>query len=328
MMLSYLESLPRQVRDAFLIGTSIPFPKKFQTQIKKIIYCGMGGSGISGDILKVFFDQSSNRPWTVLRDYRLPAWVDKSTLVVISSYSGNTLEMKSLFEEAERRGVPIMAQTSGGWLAKACQKKGYVQMPLPEGFPPRCAIGYLTFSLMAFFVNAGWISIPVQDWEEVFDVVENFPRKQAQALARKFKGKNIRFYGGAFLEPVALRWKTQFAENAKTLTGCGSIPEIFHHEVEGWHDPSVMIRHSLGVFFTDVSEPKWLAKKRAVAVNWMKKSGAMAMLIPTSGNALLAKVFALIMLGDWTSYELALLSKEDPLSIKVIERIKASEKTA
>ena len=172
MMLSYLESLPRQVRDAFLIGTSVRFPKKFHAQIKKIIYCGMGGSGISGDLLKVFFDQTSDRPWTVLRDYRLPAWVDQSTLVVISSYSGNTLEMKSLFQEAERRGVSIMAQTSGGWLGAACKKKGYVQMPLPEGFPPRCAIGYLTFSLLAFFINAGWISIPLQDWEEIFDAVE------------------------------------------------------------------------------------------------------------------------------------------------------------
>ena len=116
--------------------------------------------------------------------------------------------------------------------------------------------------------------------------------------------------------------------NAKTLTGYGAIPEIFHHEVEGWHDPSVMIRHSLGVFFTDSSEPQWLVKKRAVAMNWMKKSGASAILIPTVGKGLLAKIFSLIMLGDWTSYELALLNKEDPLSIKVIERIKATEKKA
>lgn len=325
MMLAHLESLPLQVRDAFLIGTAARMPKKFHSQIKSIIYCGMGGSGISGDILKVFFDQTSKKSWTVLRDYRLPTWVDQSTLVILSSYSGNTLEMKSVFQEAERRGVPIMVQTSGGWIAKACRKGKYTQLELPAGFPPRCAIGYLTFSLLAFFVNAGWIHIPHEDWEEVMDTVEEFPRKEAKLLARKLCGKNIRFYGGGFLEPVALRWKTQFAENAKTLTGYGAIPEIFHHEVEGWHDPSVMIRHSLGVFFTDPSDPRWLVKKRAVAINWMKKSGASAMLVHTRGKGLLSKIFSLIMLGDWTSYELALLNKEDPLSIKVIERIKASE---
>lgn len=327
MMLDYLESLPRQVRDAFLIGTCVPVPKNFQSKINKVIYCGMGGSGIGGDLLKVFFDLTSDKPWTVLRDYRLPAWVDKSTLVILSSYSGNTLEIKSVFQEAVRRGVPVMAQTSGGWLADACRKKGYIQMELPSGFPPRCAIGYLTFSLLAFFVNAGWIQISLQDWDEAFSVVEKFPRKQAKVLARKLYGKNIRFYGGGFLEPVALRWKTQFAENAKTLTGYGAIPEIFHHEVEGWHDPSVMIRRSMGVFFTDPSEPKWLVKKRSVAINWMKKSGASAMLLPALGKGLLAKIFSLIMLGDWTSYELALLNRENPLSIKVIERIKATEKT-
>ncbi len=327
-MLSYLESLPLQVRDAFLIGTSVRFPQKLHSKIKKIIYCGMGGSGISGDLLKIFFDRTSIRSWTVLRDYHLPAWADSSTLIVLSSYSGNTLEMKSIFQEATRRGLSIIVQTSGGWLGEASRKKGCVQLQLPAGFPPRSAIGYLTFSLLAFFINAGWIHIPLNDWDEVFDVVKKFPRKQAKLLARKFTGKNIRFYGGGFLEPVALRWKTQFAENAKTLTGYGAMPEIFHHEVEGWHDKSVMIQKSLGVFFTDSSEPRWMVKKRMVAVNWMKKSGASAMLIPAIGKGLLAKVFGLIMLGDWASYELALLNKEDPLSIKVIERIKASEKSA
>ncbi len=324
-MLKHLESLPVQVRDAFLIGTSVRVPKNYQSRISKILYCGMGGSGISGDLLKVFFDQTSIRPWTVLRDYRLPAWVDASTLVVLSSYSGNTLEIKSVFQEAERRGVPMMAQTSGGWLAEACQKKGHLRIELPSGFPPRCAIGYLTFSLIAFFLNAGWIRISTKDLEEAFDVVKNFPKKKSKTLAKKFFKKNIRFYGGGFLEPVALRWKTQFAENAKTLTGHGSIPEIFHHEVEGWHDPSAMIRQSLGVFFADSSDPEWLVKKRSVAINWMKKSGASAMLIHAEAKGLLAKIFSLVMLGDWTSYELACLNKEDPLLIKVIERIKASE---
>lgn len=324
-MLDYLESLPNQVRDAFLIGTSTPFPKKFHSQIKRIIYCGMGGSGISGDLLKIFFDQTSDKSWTVLRDYRLPSWVDSSTLVVLSSYSGNTLEMKSIFREAVRRGVPLIAQTSGGWIAQACQKNRFTQLALPAGFPPRCAIGYLTFSLLAYFVNAGWIRIELKDWEEAFDAVEKFPRAEAKKLAKKFSGKNIRFYGGGFLEPVALRWKTQFAENAKTLTGYGSIPEIFHHEVEGWHAPSAMIKKSVGVFFVDSDEPDWLVRKRKVAMNWMKKSGADSISIQTEGHGVLAKIVSLIMLGDWTSYELALLNKENPLSIKVIERIKATE---
>jgi len=327
-MLDYLESLPNQVKDAFLIGSSTPFPKKFHKQIKKIIYCGMGGSGISGDLLKVFFDQTSDKSWTVLRDYRLPSWVDSSTLVVLSSYSGNTLEMKSIFREAVRRGVPLIAQTSGGWIAQACRKNRFVQLSLPAGFPPRCAIGYLTFSLLSYFASAGWIRIELKDWDEVFDAVEEFPRVEALRLAKKLSVKNIRFYGGSFLEPVALRWKTQFAENSKMLTGYGSIPEIFHHEVEGWHAPAAMIKQSLGIFFVDSNEPEWLVSKRKVAMNWMKKSGAESLLIQTRGKGLLAKIFSLIMLGDWTSYELALLNKEDPLSIKVIERIKAAEKTA
>lgn len=324
-MKSYLESLPVQVKDAFLIGSALPVPKKF-SKIRQIVYCGMGGSGISGDILKVFFDQSSDKSWTVIRDYRLPAWVDASTLVVLSSYSGNTLEIKSILKEAMRRKIPIMAQTSGGWLAQTCDLQKFPQINLPTGFPPRSAIGYLTFSLIAFFLNAGWIKISVADLEEVFDTVGRFPREWAKLLAKQFSGKNIRFYGAGFLEPVALRWKTQFAENAKTLTGYGAMPEIFHHEVEGWHDPSVMIRNSLGVFLTDNSEPAWLVKKRNVAINWMKKSGASALVIPTEGKGLLAKIFSHIMLGDWASYELALLNKEDPLAIKVIEQIKASEK--
>lgn len=327
-MLDYLESLPRQVRDAFLIGSSVRIPKKQYAQVKQVLYCGMGGSGISGDLLKIFFDRNSKKPWTVLRDSVLPAWVDASTLVVLSSYSGNTLEIRSIFREAKRRKVPVLVQTAGGWLARACSQEKDLRLDLPVGFPPRCAIGYLTFSLLAFFLNAGWIDISPRELEEAFDMAEKFPRKAAKSLAEKFLGKNVRFYGSRFLEPVALRWKTQFAENAKVLSGYGGMPEIFHHEVEGWHDRSAVIRNSIGVFFTDASDPKWLVKKRAVAVEWMKKSGAQALVIPAEGKGVLAKLISLVMLGDWTSYELALLNKEDPLAIRVIERIKACEKTA
>jgi glucose/mannose-6-phosphate isomerase len=129
------------------------------------------------------------------------------------------------------------------------------------------------------------------------------------------------------MQSVALRWRTQFAENAKTLASCEMLPEMFHHEIEGWILPAFKIKRSVAIFLTDRNEPGWLLKKKRVAMKVIRECGAQVMELKAGGRGALARIFSMIMLGDWTSCELAKLYKVDPMSICAIDRIKKAIKS-
>ena len=118
------------------------------------------------------------------------------------------------------------------------------------------------------------------------------------------------------------RWRAQFAENAKTLASSHLIPEMLHNEIEGWKFPREIIKKSSAVFFSDLNDPLWLRKKIQVAQKAIKSAGADVLEIKSSGRSLVARLFFLLVLADWVSYELAILNKVDPISIPVIESLK------
>ena len=321
-MESYLKDLANQIVRARAIACGISLPSSFIKRPEKVLYCGMGGSAISGDILGTIAQSRSRIHWTVNRTSRLPEWVDSKTIVILSSYSGNTHEVESIFKQAVVRKAHFLVVASGGWLAEEAIKRKIPFFRLPQGYPPRFAIGYTTFSLLFLFMRYRWFSVSSKEIGEVFRMMRRFPVTEARKLAKQLKDKNIAIYGGGLMQSVALRWRTQFAENAKTLASCEALPEMFHHEVEGWIFPKFKIKHSVAIFLTDRNEPDWLLKKKKVAMKAIQEHGAKVVELKAQGDGALARIFSMIMLGDWTSCELAKLYKVDPMSICVIDRIK------
>jgi glucose/mannose-6-phosphate isomerase len=282
----------------------------------------MGGSAISGDILGTIAQSRSRIHWTVNRTSRLPEWVDSKTIVILSSYSGNTHEVRAIFEQAVARKAHFLVVASGGWLAEEALRRKIPFFRLPQGYPPRFAIGYTTFSLLFLFMRYKWFSVSGKEIQEVLRIVKRFPQKEARRLARRLFEKNVAIYGGGLMQSVALRWRTQLAENAKTLASCETLPEMFHHEIEGWIFPVSKVKNSAAIFLTDRNEPGWLLKKKQVAMKVIREGGAEAIELKTDGQGALARIFSMILLGDWTSCELAKLYKVDPMSIGAIDRIK------
>ncbi len=321
-MEAYLKDLANQIVKARAIAGGISLPSSFIKRPEKVLYCGMGGSAISGDILGTIAQSRSRIHWTVNRTSRLPAWVDSKTVVILSSYSGNTHEVEAIFEQAVARKAHFLVVASGGWLAEEALKRKIPLFRLPQGYPPRFAIGYTTFSLLFLFMRYRWFSVSPKEIREVLREVRHFPAAQARALAKRLFDKNIVIYGGGLMQTVALRWRTQLAENAKTLASCEALPEMFHHEVEGWIFPEFKIRRSVAVFLTDRNEPDWLLKKKTVAMKAIREQGAAVAEFKSRGAGVLARLFSMILLGDWASCELAKLHKVDPMSICVIDRIK------
>jgi len=282
----------------------------------------MGGSAISGDILGTIAQSRSRIHWTVNRTSRLPDWVDSKTIVILSSYSGNTQEVQSIFKQAIERKAQFLVVAAGGVLAEQALKRKIPFFHLPQGYPPRFAIGYTTFSLLFLFMRYKWFSVSVSEIREVLKEARRPLLPQAKSLAGILLNKNIAIYGGGLMQPVGLRWRTQFAENAKTLASFEALPEMFHHEIEGWIFPRFKIERSVAIFLTDRNEPEWLLKKKRVAMKAIREHGAKVVELKARGMGALARIFSMILLGDWTSCELAKLYKVDPISICVIDRIK------
>lgn len=321
-MEAFLKDFSNQIEKARDIAERINLPSSFIKRPAKILFCGMGGSAISGDILGTIAQSRSRIHWTVNRNARLPEWVDSQTIVILSSYSGNTYEVESIFKQAVARKAHFLVVASGGRLADEALRKKIPLFRLPQGYPPRCAIGYGTFALLFLFIRYKWFSMSPREITEVLRIVRSFPITQAKSLARKLFQKNIHIYGGGLMQPVAMRWRTQLAENAKTLAACEALPEMFHHEIEGWLFPDSAIKRSVAIFLTDKNEPEWLRRKKQVAIRAIRERGAEALEIKARGQGGLARIFSTILLGDWVSCELAKIYKIDPMSVCLIDRIK------
>ncbi len=319
-MKEILSQLDRQILDGHQLGSQFK-PSPFKG-IQKIVFSGMGGSAISGDILRLLVRRYSKFNFQVNRAGELPRSVDAKTLVILSSYSGNSIEILRTMPDLLKSKAKILVVSAGGKLSEIAQQKKLLWLQVPSGLMPRCAIGYMTFSLLPVFKKWGMIQYSFKDVEETALAVRKTSLKEAKHLAGRLHSKLVYFYGSGLALPVMTRWRTQWAENAKMLACQQTIPEMFHNEIEAWHFPRVIIQNAAAVFFKDQEDHAWLKNKTKAAQEMIRKSGAEVIVVASKGRSVLARLFSLIALGDWVSYELAALNGVDPMAIPRIEALK------
>ena len=254
----------------------------------KIAVCGMGGSGVSGYILKDLIDSI---PIFVFQSYNLPRFIDSKTLVFIISYSGNTAETISMYKQAKARGAKIVIIASGGILG---QERGAIK--IPGGLEPREAIGYLFFPM--------WKVLGKSTGKDVISAVDSVV--DDKGIGRKLHGKIPVIYANSGFYSVALRWKQQINEDSKRLAVANVFPEINHNEIEARFDNAKI------VFLKDKEEKaiKLLGQGRDILEVKLK------------GKSKLAKIFYGITLANFVSVKLAELGKEDYQKYRFIERLK------
>lgn len=323
-MADYLRTLPGQVLQGYAIGAAVKLPPHY-LEASQILFCGVGGSAIGMDILAQAMKNFCRVPFQVHRGEGLPRWAGPRTLVVLTSYSGDTAETLHALEEALGRKSRILCVTSGGRLQKLAEQKKLPCVRIPEGMPPRTAVGYLTFALAAVMAKGRWIQFSARDAERTQSSAAPIIAR-AEALARQLKNKMVFLYGdGSLFEVTLKRWRAQLAENAKTLCSANVMPEMFHNEIEGWKNPGFLPARSAVVCFRDSAESPAYRKKTDLALRLIKNSGAQVITLRAPREGLpLEKAFSLIALGDWVSFELAKLYGEDPVDIPVIRKIKTA----
>ena len=318
----WLNSLSGQISEALLTGRKFVRHHPF-VSVRKVLFYGMGGSAIGGDVLRAVMTERSSVLFSVYRQGRWSRWVDEDTLVVFSSYSGDTWEMIDVLHKAVRSKARLLVVTSGGRLAEIAQAAGVPCLKIPSGMPPRCALGYLTFSLLPVMEKVGGFKIPAGELKELLSTLKKAPKAFAKRLAAKLQNRILHLYTvSGFMEPAAARWRAEIAENAKMLASHHLLPEMFHNEIEGWQYPKWALKRSAAIFLTDKDDSPVLRRKIQAAMQVIRKAGALAVEVPSKGKSRLARLFSLISAGDWTSYELALKNGADPVAIPAISAIK------
>jgi glucose/mannose-6-phosphate isomerase len=308
-MLELLKKFPKQIEKARNSAKNIKV-KNFN----KILVCGMGGSGIPGEILKNYLKHSSKIPIITNKSYSIPKFVDSKTLVFIVSYSGNTEETLSAFEKARQKKAKIVSITSNGRLKKL--DKNCIK--IPEGFEPRAALGYLFFPMLKVLENSKVIKNQSKYIKETIKILKRFKTEKAKQLAKRLYKKRIIVYGSERYKSVVLRWKNQLNENSKELVLHNTFSEINHNEIEAY---AYLNKSYSVVIIRDKKDFKRIRKTEKITINLIKKK-VNTEEVWVKGKSLLAKLFYAIHFGECVSYYLSTLNKVDPNKIPLIDKIK------
>ena len=318
-----ITAFPQNILEAFAIAESKSF-KQPTNSIHSIIICGMGGSGIGGKIVAQWIEDEAKIPVIILNDYSLPKFVDKHSLVIGSSYSGNTEETLAAVYDAHNLGAHIIGICSGGDLKTFCEKEAHDHIVVPGGNPPRTAIAFSIVQLINIFVQLGIIS---KNSLEEIKIGQQLLLKEAtsiHAIAKElasFLNEKVGiFYAGPNYEGVAIRARQQFNENSKLLCWHHVIPEMNHNELVGWGGGDD--RFAVVFFNTKDLIPR-NQKRYDISKDIISKRGAKIMELDAIGDSQIQRSLYLINLVDWASYYLAEIKGVDIMDIKVIDFLKS-----
>jgi len=313
-----------QLHEALIIGKNYRFLTP-EAEFSNVVVTGLGGSGIGGSIVQNYVFDKLNIPFFVNKDYFLPTFVNKKSLVIVCSYSGNTEETLMAMQQAKKAKATIVCITSGGQVAEFANKKGLDCILVPAGMPPRSCIGYSLVQLL--YVLAHFKLIGTQFEKEIkaaikfMNAEEDQTQKKALAIAKKISGKLPVIYSASTFEGVAIRFRQQLNENSKMLCWNAVIPEMNHNELVGWRDEAqdkaVIILRTKEDF--DRVQTRMEINKKVI-----RKYTSTIIEIYAEGKSYWEKIFYFIHLTDWISVMLADIRALDATEVRVIDFLKKS----
>lgn len=317
-----VEGFSLQLKEAVMIAQGM----KWSTDsgpFRQVLISGLGGSGISASILQNFCHTSLKVPLVVNKDYDIPGFAGPDTLVIISSYSGNTEETISVMKQAIKKKAKVVCITSGGQVAEIAKKKGLDCILLPAGLPPRACIGYGLVQLMALMDHFGLLGFA---WEkEIKSVIKLLEdrgrsiRSRAFHLSRHLLDSIPVIYASSSYEGVAVRFRQQLNENAKILCWHHVIPEMNHNELVGWRRKE----EKLSVLFLRTEEESDRIQLRMKFTKRVAgKYTHRIFEVIAEGKSYWERAFYLIHFGDWLSIYLAEGNGVDAQEVRIIDALK------
>jgi glucose/mannose-6-phosphate isomerase len=328
-MLSFCVEAPEHYAQAAKLAKtfSVDYPKP-----DTIVVAGMGGSGIGGELLKDWTRDRITVPIEVCKEYSLPAYAHRNTLVFVVSYSGETEETLSVFSDAIKRKCMIICVSSGGKLHEFAERLSFPHLLVPSGMAPRVTLPYLFIPLITTLEKIGLVSGVDNEISETTRILEqvsmeNSPEKPlsrnfSKKLATGINGTIPAVYGFGFYRTAAQRLKTQFNENSKNPAKWESFPELNHNEIVGWEEAKEFAECFSAIFIRDSEEPVEIHQRIEATKGLMKRQIKKLFDVYSSGESRLAKMTSVICTGDFVSVYLAILRGVDPTPVKTITLLK------
>ena len=321
-MKDLIAQFTQQLADALRIGDSSKLnPTK--KELQNIVITGLGGSGIGGKIVSQLVKDEIKVPIIINNGYHLPAFVNEKTLVIVSSFSGNTEETLEAMKIAQERGAEIACITSGGKILELAQANNYNHIVLPSCHSPRAMLTYSLTQQFYLLQHYGFIGDSFKNSiKKAIELIDkNIEDIKAEALkiAQGLKGKTPVIYSDENYEGVAVRLRQQLNENAKILCWHHYLPEMNHNELVGWAGGKEEYAVILFRNDTDYSRTQ---RRMEISKEVIEKYTSTHFEVWSKGNDAIEKSLYLIVLGDWISIFLAEILNVDPIEIKVINYLK------
>lgn len=325
-VLGSTDHFPNQCEQIWENVKGITFPPEYR-EVKNIVFCGMGGSSYGGRISGPLFKNELKVPLYTNDDYHLPAYVDESTLVILSSYSGTTEETLSCAEEALERKAKIVGLTNGGPLGKLLESNRLPALIFePKYNPskqPRLGTGYMVLGSLALLDKIGLVSIPDQEVREAIDLLkqlQNEIKRKAKEFAQKIYGNIPLIFAAEFLKGNIYILRNQFNETAKSFASFTELPDLNHHLIEGLKNPPDKKLITLFIesdFYSDK-----LKKRVELTKEVVEKNGISHISYTPQGDTRLSQVLNLLSFGGYLTFYLAILYGQDPSVIPWVDYFK------
>ena len=295
-----------------------------------LVVAGMGGSAIGGALALAALGDRTVRPIALVRGYTLPPWTTPDTMVLCTSYSGNTEEALAVYDAAGALGAGRIVATTGGKLAEAARADGVAVVPLPGGFQPRAAVAY---SLVVALEVAGLCGAGERLRAEIDVAAAHAERLAAdwspdgmddslpKELARALHGTVPQIAGAGLTAPISYRWKTQINENAKTPCFAHELPELDHNEIAGWEGASALGRFT-AVFLDDCDLHPRIRQRIELTRGLIASHAVGTYRVESVGETATERLISLVLLGDLVSLYLAVLRGVDPTPVVVLDQLK------
>ena len=334
-VLGAVERFADQCREAWTIGRSAGgLPEA--DGVDSVLVTGMGGSGISGEVVQAVIEPRLPVPFRTIKSYGpLPEWVGRNTLLFAVSYSGSTEETVEALEEARRRGTRTVAVSSGGPLADVAREAGLAHIVIPSSLQPRASLGYLTLPILGALSQMGLIPEMQESVDETVEVLadlagrchHNVPAAEnpAKDLARRLNGKVPVIYGSHPLTAVAAqRFKTDLNEYGKTSAFWNYFPELNHNEIVGYNQLVDLTSSSfVVVLLRDSGEHERIALRFQITRRLIEDNLSDLIEISSEGQTPLARLFSLVLITQLAAIYVGLSYEIDPGPVEVIQSLKA-----
>ncbi len=332
-MLSRLLNFPNSLSEAKKKLEKFSAPRGYK-DFQTIVFAGLGGSAIGGDLVKSYLSDEIEIPISISRSYLLPKFVNEKTLLFVSSYSGNTEETLSAYKEGKKKKAKIMVISSGGKLEELSRKDDFPFIAIPKGLPPRMGLGYLSICPLIILEKMGLIKDNTDEITETVKILDMLKRKKlspeiefsqnkAKQIAKEIYNKFIIIYGAAdHIEVAVTRFRGELAENSKQLSSSHLFPEMNHNEIVGWEYPAKIFKNLIVILLRDNADHPRVQRRMEITKEIIKDKGTQIIEVWSEGKSLLARIFSLIYIGDFISFYLAILNGVDPTPVERVAYLK------